>query len=84
MAPNLGASKIEAANMMMTTGEHTAAQMANVIDCHERTIRRLGTNKRLFGSVKAPLRVGGRCYARVSIEGLCDQLAILIRYDLPR
>lgn len=70
--------------MMMATGELTAAQMADVVDCHERIIRRLRTNKRLFGSVKAPLRVGGRCYAQVSIKKLCDQLAILVKYDLFR
>ena len=54
MAPNLGSSKKEAADMMITVGDLTAVQMANVVDCHERTIRRLRTNKRLFGSVKAP------------------------------
>ena len=54
MAPNLGSLKKEAADMMITVGDLTAVQMANVVDCHERTIRRLRTNKRLFGSVKAP------------------------------
>ena len=58
MTPNLGSSQIEAADMMVV-GNLTAVQMANVVDCHERTIRRLRTNKRLFGNVKASLGKGG-------------------------
>ncbi|OJJ65719.1 hypothetical protein ASPBRDRAFT_49536 [Aspergillus brasiliensis CBS 101740] len=49
MAPNLGAAAKELADMMITDGKLTAPQMAEVINCHERTITRhdlkLGTRE---------------------------------------
>ena len=45
---------------MIAVGNLKAVQMANVVDCHERTMRRQLTNKRLCGNVKASLGKGGR------------------------
>ena len=76
MAPTLGSSQIEATDMMIAVGHLKAVNMANVVDCHERTIRRLRTNKRLFGNVKAPLGKGGRPRSLnpVMVKSLCDHL----------
>ena len=53
-----------------------AVQVANIVDCHERTIRRLCSNKRLFGNVKASLGKGGppRSLNPVMVKNLCDHL----------
>ena len=61
MAPNLGSSQTEDADMIIAVGNLKAVQVVNIVDCHERTIRRLRTNKRLFGNVKArKVKMGGR------------------------
>ena len=76
MAPNLGSSQTEDADMIIAVGNLKAVQVVNIVDCHERTIRRLCSNKRLFGNVKASLGKGGppRSLNPVMVKTLCDHL----------
>lgn len=76
MAPNLAAPTLQLIDDMITSKELTAVQMAEAADCHERTIRRLRSNKRMFGTTKAPLNRGGRprSLTPVMVKILCDYL----------
>lgn len=76
MAPNLAASTLAFIHDMIVSNELTAPQMAEAAGCNERTIRRLRSNMRLFGSVKAPPNRRGRPrnLTPVKIQALCDHL----------
>jgi transposase len=60
MAPNLAASKHELIYDMIHSGELSVSEMAEAAGCNKSTIRRISSNIRLFGSVKAPPNKGGR------------------------
>ncbi|KAF4262843.1 hypothetical protein CNMCM8812_004371 [Aspergillus fumigatus] len=76
MAPNLAASTLAFIHDMIVSNELTVPQMAEAAGCNERTIRRLRSNMRLFGSVKAPPNRRGRPrnLTPVMIQALCDHL----------
>jgi transposase len=76
MAPNLAASTLELIHDMIKSNELTAAQMAEAAGCSERTITRLRSSLRLFGSMKAPSNKGGRPRSLPPnmVQALCDHL----------
>ena len=61
---------------MVLNNELTVPQMAEAAGCNERMIRRLRSNMRQFGSVKAPPNKRGRprTLTPVMIQALCDHL----------
>ncbi|OQE62925.1 hypothetical protein PENNAL_c0256G04169 [Penicillium nalgiovense] len=76
MAPNLAPSKHELIHDMLRSGELSMSQMAKAAGCNKRTILRISSNIRTFGSVKAPPNKGGRprSISPVMLEALCDHL----------
>jgi hypothetical protein len=60
MAPNLAALTLAFIHDFIVSNKLTVPQMVEAADCSERTIRRLRSNMRLFGSVKAPRNRRGR------------------------
>jgi transposase len=76
MAPNLAASTLTLIHDMIVSNELTVPQMAEAAGCNERTIRRLRSNMRLFGSLKAPPNRRGRPrnLTPVMIQALCDHI----------
>lgn len=76
MAPNLAPSTLEFIHGMIISNDLTVSKMAEAAGCNERTIRRLRSNMRLFGGVKAPPNKGGRprSVTPVMIQVLCDHL----------
>ncbi|EED14549.1 conserved hypothetical protein [Talaromyces stipitatus ATCC 10500] len=76
MAPNLATSTLTLIRDMIISNELSVPQMAESAGCNERTIRRLRSNMRQFGSVKAPPNRRGRprTLAPFMIQALCDHL----------
>ena len=76
MAPNLAPSKHELIYDMIRSGELSMSQMAKAASCNKRTILRISSNIRTFGSVKAPPNKGGRprSISPTMLEALCDHL----------
>jgi transposase len=76
MAPNLAASKHELIRDMISSGELSTSQMAKTAGCSKRTILRISSNLRFFGSIKAPPNKGGRprSITSVMLKALRDHL----------
>ena len=76
MAPNLAASTLQLIHDMILSNDLTVSKMAEAACCSERTIRRIRSNMRLFGGVKAPPNKGGRprSLTPVMVKALCDHL----------
>jgi hypothetical protein len=76
MAPNLASSKLQLIYNMISSNELSISQMAKAAGCSKRTIIRLSSNVRLFGSIKAPPNNGGqpRSITPIMLEGLYDHL----------
>lgn len=76
MAPNLAASTLQLIHDMTLSNDLTVSKMAEAAGCSERTIRRIRSNLRLFGEVKAPPNKGGRprSLPPVMVKALCDYL----------
>jgi transposase len=60
MAPNLAASQLNLIHDMIVSKSFTARQIAEVAGCSIRGVKRLRSNIRVFGTVKAPWNGGGR------------------------
>lgn len=76
MAPNLAKSTLVLIHDMINSGELTASQMAEAAGCSKRSITRIRSNLRLFGSIKAPPAKVGRpqSITPIMLEALCDRL----------
>jgi hypothetical protein len=76
MAPNLAASTLTFIHDMIVSNELTVPQMAEAAGCNECMIRRLCSNLRLFGTLKAPPNKRGRPrnLMLVMMQALCDHL----------
>lgn len=76
MAPNLAPSKLELISDMIHSRELSVSQMARAAGCNRRTILRISSNIKIFGSAKAPPNKGGRprSVTPVMLEALCEHL----------
>ena len=76
MAPNLAPSKHKLIYDMIHSGELSISQKAQAAGCNRSTILRISSNIRMFGSVKAPPKRGGRprSVTPVMLEALCNHL----------
>lgn len=76
MAPTLAKSTLVFIRDMISSGEITTFQMAEAACCSKRTIIRIRSNLRLFGSVKAPPIKTGRpqSVTPIMLEALGDHL----------
>jgi transposase len=76
MAPSLAASTLALIHDIIVSNELTVPQMAEAAGCNECTIRRLRSNMRQFGNVKAPPNKKGRPRGLTPaiIQALCDHL----------
>lgn len=55
MAPNLAIAQREQIHAMIHAGHFTAAQIADVVGCSERSVKAISSNVRAFGSPRAPI-----------------------------
>lgn len=78
MAPNLASCKHELIYDMIHSSELSITEMARAAGCNKRTISRISSNIRVFGSVKVPLIKDGqpRSITPVMLEALCDHLSL--------
>lgn len=76
MAPNLAVAVHEQLEYMISSGKYTDNQIASVARCSKRTIRRMRSNLRCFGSTKAPPNTVGRpkTITPPMFSALCDRL----------
>jgi hypothetical protein len=60
MAPNLAASTLQLIHDMILSNDLTISNIAEAAGCSEHTIRKIRSNLRLFGNVRALQNPGGR------------------------
>ncbi|KAJ5335558.1 hypothetical protein N7452_007961 [Penicillium brevicompactum] len=76
MVPNLAKSTLVLIRDIISSDELSTSGMAAAAGCSERTIARIRSNLRLFGSVKAPPIKAGRPWSTtpIMLDTLCDHL----------
>jgi len=76
MAPNLADCQHNLIHDMIISRSLTTKQMADVVGCSLRSVKRIRSNVRYFGTTKAPFNGGGRprSMTRPMINALCDYL----------
>ena len=76
IAPNLAQSVHEQLEDMITSGKYADNEIAKTARCSQRTVRRLRSHLRQFGTTKAPPNVAGRpkSITPVMLSALFDRL----------
>lgn len=76
MARHLEAWRRELVCHMIQSKKFSSSQIADAAECSKRTVKRIRTNLRVFGSECPPLNRGGRPRSKTPpmLEALCDHL----------